>query len=113
MIKDDESLKFKQKYLREEIIENGYNPEKFYKYISSQVGEKEINLENWSLEKLKEVVNNFKNDPTTTIDINNINNNSFYNLYLPNENNEGNEKIIMKKQKKKTQKKMIPNKKKI
>ncbi len=93
MIKENESLKFKQKYLREEIIENGYNPDNFYKYICLQGGENEINLENWSLEKLKEVVNNFKNDPTTTIDINNINNNSFYNLYLPNENNEGNENI--------------------
>ena len=93
MIKDDESLKFKQKYLREEIIENGYNPEKFYKYISSQVGEKEINLENWSLEKLKEIVNNFKNDPTTTIDINNISNNYLDNLDLSNENNEENENI--------------------
>ena len=50
MIKENESLKFKQKYLREEIIENGYNPDNFYKYICSQGGENEINLENWSLE---------------------------------------------------------------
>ena len=87
MIKDNEILKDKQKYLREEIIENGYDPDKFYEYISSQGGENEINLEDWSLEKLKEVVNNFKNEPTTTI---NINNNYLSDFETLNENNEFN-----------------------
>ena len=49
----------KQLFLRENILDKGYEAEDFVSYLTSKKGEEGINLNNWSLEELKSVVNEF------------------------------------------------------
>ena len=91
----------KQNYLRENILDKGYEAEDFVTYLTSKKGDEGINLGNWSLEELKSVVqeyisnnplnnkqeaenninqanntipNNLAQNPILTQNINNINN---------------------------------------
>lgn len=50
----------KQNYLRKEIMNQNYNTDKFSDYISN-LKENGVDLNNWTLEELKEVVTSFKN----------------------------------------------------
>ena len=45
---DTEELK--QNYLRENILDKGYEAEDFVTYLTSKKGDEGINLGNWSLE---------------------------------------------------------------
>ena len=54
----------KQNYLRENILEKGYEAEDFVTYLTSKKGDEGINLNNWSLEELKSVVQEYiSNNP--------------------------------------------------
>ena len=59
---DTEELK--QNYLRENILDKGYEAEDFVTYLTSKKGDEGINLGNWSLEELKSVVQEYiSNNP--------------------------------------------------
>ena len=63
---EKETLEQKQKYLRENILEKGYDPDKFMVFLSNKKGESEINLNKWSFQELVNVSNEFiKNNPIT------------------------------------------------
>ena len=49
----------KQKFLSRKIIDEGYDAEEFSNFISSKRGEDMVNLENWTMEELASVVNEF------------------------------------------------------
>ena len=57
---EKERIEYKQNFLRTEIIDQGYNPEEFSDYLSSEKGENGLNLDNWSFTQLQEIVRNFK-----------------------------------------------------
>ena len=55
----EEQRTLKQNYLREAILEAGYNPEKFVSYLKSlKPGGEDI--DNWTFEELKTEVQNYK-----------------------------------------------------
>ena len=60
MQESSEELEEKQKYLREEIQEKGYNTETFSDYMA-QLKENGTDLNNWTLDELKQVVSSFIN----------------------------------------------------
>ena len=49
----------KQKYINENIIEKGYNPEDLSNFVTRHLG---VSIDTLDLEKLKEMVNSFKNE---------------------------------------------------
>ena len=61
----------KQAYLRESILNKGYNADEFMSFLNTKKGEKGLELSNWNLEELKDTVSEFieiknkmeKNDP--------------------------------------------------
>ena len=53
-------LEYKQNYLRTEIIDQGYDPENFSKFLSQEKGDIGLDLNNWTFEELKESVSKFK-----------------------------------------------------
>ena len=55
-----ESLEEKQQFLNQEIIQQNYDANEFSAFISGIRGEETVDLENWSLEDLKAVVEQFK-----------------------------------------------------
>ena len=56
-----ETLEIKQKFLREEILEKGYDVNEFTAYTGSKnKGSNGLNLDNWTLDDLEKVVNEFK-----------------------------------------------------
>ena len=57
---DDNEIEEKQKYLRNEIMNQNYDTNKFSDYISN-LKENGVDLNNWTLEELKKVVSEFKN----------------------------------------------------
>ena len=54
-----ENIEEKQLYLRNNILEKGYNGEEFMEYLKGKKGEKEIDLNNWDFNDLKNVVEEF------------------------------------------------------
>ena len=57
----------KQNYLRENILDKGYEAEDFVTYLTSKKGDEGMNLMNWSLEELKSVVQEYiQNNPLNT-----------------------------------------------
>ena len=56
-----ESVEDKQSYLRSEIIDKGYDPDEFFNFLSS-FREGEIQLEDWTMKELKNVVNKFQSN---------------------------------------------------
>ena len=56
----EEELKEKQEYLKAEILDKGYDAEKFSDYLSS-LKANGTNINNWSFEELKNVVYSFVN----------------------------------------------------
>ena len=51
----------KQTYLREQIIDQNYEPESFVEFLKQKKGEEAGDINNWTLEELKSVVEEFKN----------------------------------------------------
>ena len=104
-----DNIKEKQDFLRNNILEKGYNGEEFMFYLKSKKNENDIDLNNWSLDELKVIVDEFiskHNSNNNQIDINEYNfktyphtikigeinnheifaNNSYYNKYIYNNN---------------------------
>ena len=73
----EETLKQKQSFLRENILDKGYNADDFMNLLDSKKGESGLDLNNWSMDELSSVIQEF---------LSMLNN--------PNENNIENENII-------------------
>ena len=70
----------KQIYLRENILDKGYDGEDFASFLTSKKGEEGVNLKNWSLDELKSAVQEFIIIQSQKLNqINSIQNN--YNIY--------------------------------
>ena len=57
-----EDIETKQDYLRSQILDKGYNAEKFSEYLTEIAGDKGLDLENWTLEELSQVVYTFQSN---------------------------------------------------
>ena len=57
-----EDIETKQDYLRSQILDKGYNEEKFSEYLTEIAGDKGLDLENWTLEELSQVVYTFQSN---------------------------------------------------
>jgi len=56
---EDSNQEEKQNYLRENILEKGYDVNEFVSFLKSKKGEEGADIENWSMEDLVEVVKEF------------------------------------------------------
>lgn len=56
---EEDTLEQKQQYLRENILEKGYDPNKFSEFLTMKMGETGMDLENWPLNELIEATNEF------------------------------------------------------
>ena len=56
----EENIEYKQKYLRSEIIDQGYSPDDFSEYMANVKGDDNLNLETWSFDDLQIVVEQYK-----------------------------------------------------
>lgn len=56
---DQKALEQKQKYLRENVLEKGYDPDKFMEFLIMKKGNEGINLDIWSFEELIEATKEF------------------------------------------------------
>ena len=55
----EETLKDKQQFLREKILDKGYNADNFMSFLHSRKGESGLDLNNWSMDELSSVVSEF------------------------------------------------------
>ena len=56
---DDATTKQKQNFLRENILEKGYDADEFMEFLESKKGEKGLKIENWTMGELEPVVKEF------------------------------------------------------
>ena len=56
---EDSSQEEKQNYLRENILEKGYDPNQFVSFLQSKKGEEGSDISNWTMEDLQQVVQEF------------------------------------------------------
>ena len=56
---EDNSQQQKQQYLRENILDKGYDANEFMEYFKEYSGQQEINLNDYTMDSLIEVVNGF------------------------------------------------------
>ena len=59
---EDDDLNAKQTFLRENILEKGYDAEDFMKLLQNKKGESGLDLISWTMNELKEAVNEFIQD---------------------------------------------------
>ena len=59
---EDDDLNAKQTFLRENILEKGYDAEDFMKLLQNKKGESGLDLISWTMNELKEAVNEFVQD---------------------------------------------------
>ena len=81
----EDDLSEKQAYLRENILEKGYDAEEFMKHLQNKKGESSLDLSLWNLDELKEAVNEFTKE------------NKIIEDYNPNENENSEENNKEKK----------------
>ena len=55
-----EDITDKQNFLREEIMDKGYNPQAFQEFMMQQSSTGDIDLDNWTMQDLRDVVEKFK-----------------------------------------------------
>ena len=55
----EDDLNEKQTFLRENILEKGYDPEEFMKLLQNKKGEIGLDLGSWTMEELREAVKEF------------------------------------------------------
>ena len=60
MIEDENEINKKQEYLRKEIIDQGYDPNDFAKYLKAFKGNEEVDINLYNFEELEEIINNYK-----------------------------------------------------
>ena len=58
-MEEEDTLEKKQQFLRENILEKGYDPNKFSEFLTMKMGETGMDLENWPLNELYEATNEF------------------------------------------------------
>jgi hypothetical protein len=51
-MENNEDIDAKQNYLRQEIVEQDYDPDDFLQYMTSTKEEEVINLDNWTMDEL-------------------------------------------------------------
>ena len=98
---EDEELNAKQTFLRESILEKGYDAEDFMKLLQSKKGESGLDLNSWTMNELKEAVKEFVGDKGTEFvnsseeekNENNIIDENNENKINEEENNENNEQV--------------------
>ena len=61
---EDDDLNAKQSFLRENILEKGYDAEDFMRLLQSKKGESGLDLKSWTMKELKEAVKEFTQDKT-------------------------------------------------
>ena len=59
---EDDDLNLKQTFLRENILEKGYDAEDFMKLLQTKKGDSGLDLMSWTMNELKEAVNEFIKD---------------------------------------------------
>ena len=101
----ENTLEQKQTFLRENILEKGYDAEQFMSFLQSKKGEQGLDLNNWLIEELYNAVNEFisfnpqlnnfqsPNQQENNIPIDN-NNFDLVNMNNNQNNNDQNEEII-------------------
>ena len=62
---EDDDLNAKQTFLRENILEKGYDAEDFMKLLQTKKGESGLDLISWTMNELKEAVREFTKDKGT------------------------------------------------
>ena len=70
---ENNTTEIKQNYLRNEILDAGYDGDDFSEYIDSNYNEKGLNVENWTFEELKDCVEKYKKSKENK-ELNNNNN---------------------------------------
>ena len=55
-----ENLEEKQNYLRENVLEKGYDPNIFMEFLVSKKGEEAADLNVWTFDEIKATVEEFK-----------------------------------------------------
>ena len=90
----EETLEEKQKYLRENILNKGYDVDKFTQFLISKKGEAGLDINNWIMSELVEVSNEFiKQYPNNSDNNKNENENSSNKINDINENENSSNKI--------------------
>ena len=93
----EEKLEYKQQYLRNEIIDQGYNPDDFSEFMSTKRENEELNLELWSFKDLKNLVDEYKLKLSQIIDQeNNLQSQNNDNNIVKENNNDNKNQIIDK-----------------
>ena len=64
----EKDLKEKQSYLREMVLEKGYDADEFMSFLKSKKGESGLDLNNWTLNELKNAVKTFIQHKNNTDD---------------------------------------------
>ena len=75
----EESLKEKQIFLRENILDQGLNADQFMNFLQSKKGDPGLDLNNWTMDELISTVKEFKDSfskPDQSSNNNNLNNNT-------------------------------------
>ena len=90
---NEDDIEYKQNFLRTQIIDEGYEPEEFSKFLSDEKGDIGLDLNNWKFEDLKNSVIKFKSikSKNENNNIENIENNND-NIEKENNNNDNIEK---------------------
>lgn len=57
-----EDIETKQEYLRSQILEKGYNAEKFSEYMTEMSNGKGLDLDKWTLNELSQIVFDFQSN---------------------------------------------------
>ncbi len=55
----DYEIERKQTYLRESILSKGYSADEFMSFLSSKKGDMGLDLNNWTMDELKQIVSEF------------------------------------------------------
>ena len=106
----EESLQTKQTFLRENVLEKGLNADQFMNFLQSKKGETGLDLNNWGMDELVNTVNEFKEIPPNSEQINdnnnldsnnNIENNNQNNNYNDEDSDEKYEQLLIKELEKK------------
>ena len=64
----EKDLKEKQSYLREMVLEKGYDADEFMSFLKSKKGESGLDLNNWTINELKSAVKSFIQHKSNTDD---------------------------------------------
>ena len=84
---NEDDIEYKQNFLRTQIIDEGYEPEEFSKFLSDEKGDIGLDLNNWKFEDLKNSVIKFKSIKSKNENNNELENNNKQSDKISNEEN--------------------------